>query len=237
MKLKLLAAMAAVVFTTNSYAQNDFYLKPYAGVGISNIAGDAGERSYLKIMGRNDDTKLRSVYTFSAGVEMGYQIHKLRVSTGIGYLQTGNQNKDVLLVFEGNPPVRDSGSIAVKFKHLLVPINVGYEINIGKKFSITPQTGFAISYNMQRVDDWNTNLNTEKTAINQGTFTNLYKPISVFSSSSLNFEYSLVKKIRLFVAPAFYYMLTNMDAVHNPAFKTTEHPYALHLSVGCYVGL
>ncbi|MBN9482985.1 MAG: hypothetical protein BGO70_01805 [Bacteroidetes bacterium 43-93] len=238
MKLKFVLGMLSALFVlNNSYARNEFYLKPYVGAGISNITGDAGERSYLKMMGRDYDTKLQSIYTFSAGVEMGYQVNKLRVSTGVQYLQTGNQNNDVLLIFEGQPPVRDSGSISLRFSHLLVPVNIGYEISISKKFSITPQTGFAVSYNMKRVDDWNTNLDKEKTRINQGTFTNLYQPISVFSITSFNLEYSLVKKLRLFVAPTFYYMLTNMDVVRNPAFKTTEHPYALHLSAGCYVGL
>jgi len=238
MKLKLLATMATVVFTTNSYAQNEFYLKPYAGAGISNIAGNESNVSYLKVMSRDRTKKLKSVPSFSAGIEMGYQVNKWRISTGVGYLQTGNKNDDVLLIFEGFPPVRDSGSVAIKFYHLLVPVNLGYEIGITKKLSITPQTGIALSYNIKRVDDWNTTLNNRKTDISRNTFTSMYHSISVFSNTSINIEYSLAKRLKLVLAPTFYYMLSNMDvSVPNPAYRTTEHPYALHLSVGCYVGL
>jgi len=212
-----------MVFTLihDTYSQEESYFKPYIGWGATNIAGNPENNINTIESSTHSEPGLSGIYSFSAGAELEWHTGKWLISTGLQYLQTGNKNWN------------DTSGTITKISHnLMVPLNIGYEIGISKRFMIVPQTGLAPSLRIERKG-------TNKQAVSSRR--SLYRfggPICLFSNTSVSLEYKLTKGLVLFAAPMFYITINNIDGnQQNETDKTFEHPYALHLSFGCMLSL
>jgi hypothetical protein len=218
MKKIMLVAVAIVHFSTFAFSQNGFFLQPLAGIGAGNV-----KNSY------NPDTK--NVLVFDGGVNIGYATGRFMFCTGLGYLRTGSSVDITYTGALGNPLA--TSKFYTYFNHIAVPLTAAYKFKAGKKLSILPAIGAAISYNIsarQTVIEYTQENKVEPMPSAQ--FNEYYNPLSVFGIVNVGFDYKLSPGLILTCTPTFDYMVTNMFSGPDNGQTTTQHNYTLLLNMG-----
>ncbi len=227
--LKLQGVIFLVIINFSVSAQNIFYIKPFAGMGFSNIISRSFSTGISTFP--SDNHLLKS---YDGGVAIGHRMGNVDISTGIQILSTGTKHTGI--VFWNGAGPSDSGYYSNRFRHLMIPVNIGYHIHIGKKFSVMPEIGIAASYNFNGTTYSKTQIRNERH--NFSPANSNFHMFSLFGSGQLNIQYVLNQMLALTLTPSFYYMLTNFDNPPSGApFDPKEHPYAANVNIGLVINL
>ena len=225
---KTLLLSLCFFISTTTFSQK-LFLHPYVGGGIAGVSSTG----YLgKLDGKPD-------MATTAGVQLGYKISKLRLSIGATWLTTGEKlNQPVVFTSLTYPMGYDSAHVTYTYKHILIPIKVGFEFRLGK-LSVIPSLGIAPAYNLGEYRHLKSITTGKKDVLTLGsTFDNQLKRFSLFGLASVQLAYNINKHIAITLSPTYTYMFTNI--LKKPAgapFKPTQRHYALTGNIGLLLTL
>ncbi len=204
-----------------SFAQNGFLFQPQIGFGVStvsnleqpNIACDCGLLEGAQ----------KQVSTFNIDAKLGYEFNRIRFSSGLEFLRTGPMQNISLNSFPSGrgytTPVFDNYS---HYDHLLIPISIGYNITLIKKWSFTPELGTHLLFIKENSSSFS----------NSGNF---------LFSAKLNFEKEINQYLSIVITPAYYNIIAPVyfhesDNSPMPTFlnyRASNHLFLLQCGVQC----
>lgn len=199
-----------------SFAQDGFFI---TATGYGCITGN--------LSGPSDASEIAS--GLKSGINIGYQRNRWQFSTGIHYLETGYQ-QDIFYNNNFNPdtPLYQQ----FKFRHILVPLEVGYELLPGRRFGLIPSAGLAFSHNtaMRYLSN---NGNYERTVKNT-EFSMNYNAFSFFAHVGFHVRYKINDQFSLLAGYQSFFMLSNLNKLHSSA-EPDIYTYTVQGGAGlCY---
>jgi hypothetical protein len=209
-----------------SYAQNGFFLQPEIGAGFSNTIWKPG--IYPQQV---------SIFSYRAGMDIGYKTGKWQFITGLAYLRTGVKVlSGTIYYFENNeyllPIITPPENITDYNPHILVPLKIGYEVlRFSDKLSLTALLGAEISYNIQRTFLTQVTVMPGTYPVNKDVesrqdFNRSGNNSGTMGLAQVNLEYKLNNRVSLTGGPSFQYMFSSMLNFRN------EYDYALLMNIG-----
>lgn len=199
-------------------AQNNFYLKPFAGGGISQIYFTS-ESPGLNVAFNNNP----SVYF---GCNVGKELNNFRLETGINFLTTGSR-----YIY--------NGSYTTTYLHTLIPLSIAYSVNIGQNFSIIPKVSVAPSiyiFNRYAYAPGSYRVSTAKDP--------LVKRVNLFCEVGFGLQYKVNDKVAISLNPAYTNTLlstANKNLLHTaigePLPKFSIHHRVLTTTLGISIKL
>ncbi|WP_276133293.1 hypothetical protein [Polluticoccus soli] len=135
---KLLFPLLAIFVSISAVAQS-WYIKPTVGIGQTKLTRQTP--SYYE----------KSMF-FKGELAAGREIGKIRIETGLGFLNPSYELKG--LTFEDDFNLQTGQAIAhsdidYNFKYAYLPIRAAYRIKIFAGLSVVPAAGIAALYNIQ----------------------------------------------------------------------------------------
>lgn len=226
MNFKNLAILTALIlFSGNSYAQKAFYLRPDIGGGLGNLLVKAGASRY-------DVTS--SIPVKQGGVNIGYSTGRWRFEVGLTYVESGYRIKDVQFDYYyytyhwgGSGLHKDAtGTFNYRFRHILLPVNVGYTLNRDKQLQIVPVLGLGISYNTG-AKYWYITPQEKLPKVNDN-YSQYYRTISPWISAHILLDYKVSSRLSINLDPQFNLMLLSLEKTGN----LNEQHYTTTATVG-----
>jgi len=218
--------LAAGMLSITAKAQDHFYLSASSGLSLANLHNN---------MNYTDPVTQGSVATYNINLGVGYQYKHWRLQTGIQYLETGYK----LGHMDINPITgigfwSENDDYRITFRHLGIPLQLGYVINLGNGFTLVPEIGALTTYNF--------NARSEIKIVNGGEnshtwtgddFKNRYRTISLWGNAGAHLEYKLNNTFSVMAGPSVQYMLTNFAVPDG----IKEHNYDFNFDIGFKVDL
>jgi hypothetical protein len=210
------------LYSTQSFAQNGFFLLPELGAGMSNTSWKP-QASVASYPGQN------SIFSWQGQLDLGYKAGKWQFITGLGYLRTGvnmkngdenefNNYKFVPADINSVWPLVVPG-VTDYNPHYIVPVKVGYEMHqFNNKLSFLPVIGAEFTNNLPRTFAVGHN---PKQAESQDDFTYNCNRKGITAMLQLNFEYIVNRHYDFTFGPSVHYMYTselNFEDQHDYAF-------------------
>jgi hypothetical protein len=166
--------------------------------------------------------------------------HHFRYRTGVEYLATGYTGAGFFIYYNGTVPNSGIGDYQIIFRHIGIPIALGFELKISKHLSLLPELGLLATYNLGASDMRNvygaTKGNHDWEPLPQSDFDKTYKRYSLFATANLPLTYSWGKW--LFAAGPSGYLMTS-DLSTNPSYylfapgiSTVQKEYQLSFKLG-----
>lgn len=228
---KLIVYSLFILVPLSSYGQNGLFVNPYVGAGFTDIITKGSITNAQKTV---------STTGGNIGVNIGYSLGRLRLTTGISFLSTGNETEDMVIFQNLNAPYEyDSGRISYMYRHITVPVKVGYTV-LSRKVSFTPELGIMPTYTLGQWARFNSQSGnqgrTEKMSPN--AYSTLFNKISVFGTLDILMAIHFNDKFALSISPAYYYMLTNLQKLKGPIIGVaSQRHYAAMLNIGVILKL
>lgn len=208
MKYTLNLLFLLLLFQCKTYAQKEFYFKPFAGIGSSGL--------YIKSKNQSGGYVVPNSKSYYAGINLGLDTNHIRLETGLEFLTTNTNWRDDFWGSTRND----------MFVHILFPISVGYSLNLSKKVSIIPQIALMPSIYLltkSRIDNI-----TEDSKTEISFETNPYiRRINLFSKGAISIEYKLSDKLAISVQPSFTGTLLSTANEDNNFEPRWEEPLPL----------
>jgi hypothetical protein len=231
---KTIFLAGAVILAIPAFAQNGFYLSPSVGAGIGNTKQD-----FFSLDPNGNKIKRTAVFSYSGSLNLGYKLNHWRLEAGIQYSTSGF--KYDYLVF-GNifPDTTPNGSAEIRYRHLSIPVKVGYEIKLGNKFTLIPFAGIMTSYNLGATSV--TDIPGEGKKTNSWTkeeFDYDNHRITIWGTAALRAEYKLSNRVSVFAGPSVQYMISNLlkSPYSNPIYNASQRNYTINLDLGVKIKL
>ena len=224
--MKLYLSMALLALSISASAQKRLYLKPSISTGISQVNN----------MDRfNAKDKFISVY--GIGADLGYQLSRLRLQTGLRIMQTGEAT-DINIPYV---PFRHTPGFSIerrtRLTHVVIPVLVAYQVKLPGRFSLVPSVGGMISYNLAETTK---STNSQEPGVKYRDtelfgFDRSFAPVTFtfFATAELGVVYQLTKNIKLHATPAYNQMITDM--AHTTTIGPLDisvKPYNIMLNLG-----
>ena len=221
--MKILSTLMLCLCGSSLFAQNGFFLQPQFGAGVANTHWTPG--------GDNPPSQEITHYTifsFQGTLDVGYRTRKWEFITGLGYFRTGYDGPwagipwdDLSIPGQGQvgstkeyPPL---GSTVTYNPHIILPVKVGYQLYLNKKWVFVPYLGAEVAYGLDRV------YKAFGKEPGHGFDTRRF---GVFGLAQLNFECKVTKRIEFTTGLSFHYDLTPL--INNGI----EHDYAMLANLG-----
>jgi hypothetical protein len=203
--MKKLYFLLAILFLSNgSFAQNKFYLAPYAGIGRSTVKRNYSDEDWVHHL--TSHLKEKSIFTYRAGFFAGYNFDPIRIESGLQY-STSGYKFDNLAIF---PQISPGGFRIIRFSHISVPLRVGYSAKITRQILFAYYIGLAISYNMGAVEISNTSGGeTKKKRWTKDEFDFGNQRASLWWNTSSRLEFNCSRRLKLFTGPTIERTLSN----------------------------
>lgn len=222
MKKALLALGTILSLATVSTAQSKLYIQPSVNFGVGSSQTSSNTNAVKP--------EIKSTLTYGAGLGIGYRLGDLRLETGLRYDISGFRHNLIYSNISG--PFE--GEVTYKYHHISVPLSVGYEIKIGKRFSITPLVGVMASYNAGGSNKVSGVPFEAGGKMDSKFFGDMYNRLSIWGTGSIRFNYQLSNKVSIFIAPTAQYMISNFqNTSSNSLFKSSLRNY----NIGCAIGV
>ena len=229
MKKLLLALLILPLF---SFGQ--FSLRPTIGGGYGTVSQEGS-------LTQND---IAGIFIQSAEVSAIYSLNNWYISMGIGYLATGYAYKMGNLTIGGFYPHEPATyltnvKLIRKYEHLVVPVSFGRRVSFGK-FSIQPEAGIDIAYNLSERSATRSDQNPNSDFHSNDRFSDDYKRLSFFACVRVAPSYQLSDKLTVFCGPSYSYMLGSIvkqktNSLTGAAISQTHQ--AILITAGLEVGL
>lgn len=184
-------------------AKNGFFLRPAVGFGVTNAQC---VNFYMPIEARN-------IFAAEYELSAGYQMGRIGVSLGIGYMRTGYKTKSIIPKFDPVTHKATGGEeeaiIKDVFSHLLVPVHVSYNIPLNR-FSLVPEAGVDVTYNIGVHASAKGPTTDESESLDGSTFHYLFSKFSFMAAAQLNLQFQATQAISVYGGPGGKYMFTNL---------------------------
>jgi hypothetical protein len=217
-----LALFVLLSFTANG--KKGIYLKLHAGGGVTNTY--------------DDHTTTPVIYNSAkqAAVNIGFLKGGWHLETGIEYIETGCKMENVSLYMYSNFNIlstggtngvsNPTGDVSLRFKHIMVPVTLGYDFKSGKHWSLVPMIGTGLSYNLNPAVIVDAGSGGEKVT---GTYyqTNQVR-ISVWATARLAAEYNVTDNLAVFLQPQANMIVSKLVE----KYRTDSKNFALTATVG-----
>lgn len=199
--MKKLFTFLAACISFSAVAQS-LYIKPTIGAGRTGILSPLG-------------IKPEKAMFFKGELAVGIQINRIRLETGLGYLNPGYKLKG--LVFENNidpttGQLKHYTDLDLRFSYLYLPVRAACKFDIGGGLSIVPAAGFAAMYNIRA--EQLTTLSGVSGSTSQLLDAN---NIGVFADAMVYAEYKL-GIISVTAGASYKHMMTEGSVVGNNRF-------------------
>ncbi len=201
MKKLLLLFLLACHFQV--FAQNGFFIQPSAGVGYTNAT------IYSSF--------LNGTYKPASNLRLlfGYKYRNIIFKAGFSYFNSGYVDTRTL------PFMQPEYQLNAGYRYetyLALPVTIGYNIKINKRFSVAPYLGYTLGFEKNRTSVFATQ---KMSWPESGT--------NSFASMQMEVNYKLSPKFYLIAAPDVQYMIpTRYD---NQASYFSNYTYTLNLGV------
>jgi hypothetical protein len=130
-----------------------------------------------------------------AQLGLDYKINRFSLGTGISYFTSVDGTEHNATPFP-NAYNYDQRYI---FRHVIVPLNIGYHIPVGSRFHIIPMAIIGISYNTSvkymTWEDYYANLYERK--LSRQEFDQHYRRISLWAGLALRFSYHITDRLSI----------------------------------------
>lgn len=230
---KIIFVAAIGIVSCPAFAQNGCYLSSSFGAGISNA-----NQNFFATDPVGQKIKKAPIFSYSACLGAGYQFGHFRIETGVQYGVSGYRNPSVLF---GNvlPETEPRGSMSTTYRHLSIPVKVGYEISLGEKLKLVPVLGMLASYNLGASLKSNVPyLGDSKMEWDADAFETQNQRISVWATAAIRMEYKLSRRFSLFAGPSMQYMVSDLLKTPEVSFyDASQRNYNMHLDLGLIVRL
>lgn len=232
-----LSLMTAGLIATGSFAQDGFYIAPSAGAGISGAT-----KNYTIFNAAGNAIKNSDVVNYNSKAAIGYRYKKFRFQVGIQYMTSGYKRDEIVFPGEYHPDssanTKDNSPFEVRYTHLMIPVQVGYNIRVSNKFSVVPYLGILAGYNLG-AKTFITEAGKERSyTLTKADFNNRYNRLSLWGQISVQAEYRLGPIVSLTAGPSVTRMISNLEQVHaNAIVKPTQKNYAFNLDIGAKISL
>ncbi len=217
-----LALFVSLSFTANG--QEGIYLKLHAGGGVTNTY--------------NDQSTTPVIYNSAkqAAVNIGFIKGNWHLETGIEYIETGYKMENASLYIYSNFNILSSGGttgvsnpvgdVNLRFKHILVPVALGYNFKSGKHWALIPMVGTGLSYNLNPTIIVDAGNGGEKVT-NTYYQTNQVR-LSVWATARLAAEYNITDNLAVFLQPQANMIVSKLVE----KYRTDSKNFALTATVG-----
>lgn len=200
---KLITAAALSFCTVPGFAQKGFYLKPIAGIGLTNARMD----SY----GTNPQPDVSMGYRLQAGV--GYRSGNWGIETGLSYFTTGYQWKSRFTEDNFNPGTgQGQGSpfdVRAVYRHIGLPVLLGYHLPLTSRWGLEPSLGVEMTYNTGATAVLTGGID-DRIDLKGDDFTDINRRFSLFGVAQLHASYKLQGKLSLAGGFSGRYMVSNL---------------------------
>ncbi|RYE11976.1 MAG: hypothetical protein EOP51_32360 [Sphingobacteriales bacterium] len=236
MKKALLVLMAGIIATTNSFAQNGFYLSPSVGIGMGNGDFSREDNSFNRVTHP-------ATFVYHGKLIIGYEFNNWRLQTGIQYFNSKYKIKGALFSSDFDPTGNATSANSViqnSYKHIGIPLQLGYVLGSDRKLSVVPYVGIIAAYNFRNFTD---QVSVSGAAIQKrkweaDVFNPNFNGMSIWGTAAVHLEYKLSKRISIIAGPSSQYMISNFR--NNPSgtvYQSTQHNYTLSLDAGVKIKL
>ena len=166
--------------------------------------------------------------------------HNFRYRAGIEYLTTGYTGAGSFIYIQSITPTTGGGYHQIIFRHIGIPLALGYQLRLSKHMSIVPELGLLGTYNLGASDMRDvygaTRINHDWEPVPQKDFNDTYKRYSLFGTAKLALHYK-VKKWVCFAGPSFYLMTSDLSKhplqfPFGPPIATVQKEYQLSFNIG-----
>lgn len=195
MQKHLLFTVTTFIICTHIFAQKGLFVKPYIGIGAD------GAYSSSPLPAANSG---KPIYTL--GIQAGLAYTHLRLSAGVALLNHGFAFNDLVFENQYDPTTgqvikpAETVDITYSYRHIALPITVGYALNIGSKLSIVPELALAPAYKTAYISEWQYADGTTQRHNNTAT---VGDRVSVFFMSAVNAQYNINKHLGITLGPAY----------------------------------
>ncbi len=215
MQIKSVITTVLCVLSLQASAQKYLFVKPVAGIVLTTERG----------------AKHSNILTYNAGVDIGYSINKIRLTTGLKYMKTGRLYQGSIMA---TPTSYQLADITFMHQHLVIPATIGYNLRFSNNVFFVPEIGAAYSYNMGEILIIKT-VNEKTRSTGRNLSTDQFVRHSLCGVGHMNFEYSVNSKINLTLSPSFYYFFGLSN--NSPSNRATINTYAASIDLGVMIKL
>ncbi len=231
--MKKLIITIACMSGIAAFAQDGFFLQPEMGAGNA-IIKDGYPVGINPGYYADRMSPVKNVFSYRANVLAGYKSGHWSMTTGISFLRTG-YHEDNLELSTGGWYGYWNYKVTQYYYHLSVPFTAAYEIKAGRRFSVSPAMGVAMSYNVsssQTMDLTNFQVTNpdEKHTLTNSEFNKQYHRISGWGILKVQAEYRLSERVTIICGPEAQCMLTSFQK-HSDVNATRNHAYTFNAGV------
>jgi hypothetical protein len=209
-KMSLVLALCLIV--VSGFAQRKIYISASGGIGKSKSTGSYNVYNTTAMV-----TKPVPYYT--AGINIGTEVKRWRIETGLQYSTIGYKNTGVSTNYGGQDTVVKP-SWTITYSLLSIPVKVGYVGTITQNLRVIPSAGLMTSYKLNKSIHGEIPEEYKQVSdVTEEHFEAEYSQLSLSGILALNFERSIGNRISAFAGPSFQFMLTGGDHVHGINFN------------------
>ncbi len=205
--MKKLLTMITLLVAFGAKAQDGIFLQPEFGAGTTNVNTNMIMVSNGWYWG---DDKKSATFCYSAGLGVGYRIRHLVLNTGLYFLQSGYCDE-----YWGGDLVLTKTKRTQTYNHISLPVVASVQINLGRRFTLTPGLGVAATYNSSSKVSEQVNGQTYNYDISGASFDQENRRINVWSVARLQAGYRLSDRVSIVVGPEYQLMLNSIVSVGN----------------------
>lgn len=227
------------LFSLSSFAQKGFYLAPSIGAGISN-GGMRMTYSAVDMQTLRDQYNFKNVFSYKVGMSIGYQCHHWRFQTGLQYLTRGFKLDDQpFLPLNIDPSNNILSDLSINYKHIVIPLQIGYQLNLSRKLSLVPYLGLMVGYNTGGIISLNTEGKIARERMTKEIFDNVNHRLSLWTTVVFHVAYKVNNKISLFGGPSYQQIISNLEDFPNDFSLISRNykRYAANLDLGLKITL
>ena len=209
---------------TAANAQNGIYLAPSLGIGQTNVKSNIVNAPI-------------SIRHYGGKLGIGYPKNKWRLESGLRYFTTGYKTRTYYL-FDNNmyfPTIWNQPDLfdILTYRHLEVPLKIGYEVKLAHRLFFVPMIGISTSYNMGARDQVESSGRiTQDGELTASEFDSRYQRYSAWVNLALNLEYKVSKRTNVVAAFQGDYMFTSLLKPHVYYNQSTQNNYAYSFNLG-----
>lgn len=143
---------------------------------------------------------------WSLNAELGYRFqNNFQISTGLCIIKTAFSNNFNYIIPEPSDYYE-----TFRFKHLMLPLSVGYNFQLSPKLTLTPSVNTGVSYLLSGNYQSETS-SSFKEKFNRQTLAANYNEISIWAGTSLQLSYTVNERISLTGSYVFNSMVSNFS--------------------------
>lgn len=207
-------------------AKGEFLLKAGGSFGRGNVKSSGFLIPYASTSSKS---------SYGAQIAAVYQLNKIRIGLGLGYLQSAFIEEGIVLSTYSYGPFYPATK-HYKYAHFTMPIYAAYDITAFKKISLIPRLGVDISYNM---DGKSKVISDAPFLMSNGyrTAGGPYRKLSIWGNAGVDVEYSLSKQLGIFGGLTYRYMFTNFIDGSMSITNPVQHNYTYGIDLGVLMQL